>query len=74
MDLGVTVLASFGGRHLDDLAGATCAHLRVRWIDLLKNLTKRTLDNDMTVLTESRALHREGGRGAGTRLEINHRK
>ena len=46
MDLGVAVLASFGGRHVDDLAGAV-------------------LDHNETVLPQSRALHREGGRGAG---------
>lgn len=51
VDLGVTVLASLGGRHVDDLAGAV-------------------LDHDETVLTQSRALHREGERGTGIgRLE-----
>ena len=42
VDLGVTVLASLGGRHVDDLAGTA-------------------LDDDVTVLTQSRTLHREGG-------------
>lgn len=46
VDLGVTVLASLGGRHVDDLARAA-------------------LDDDETVLTESRALHGEGQGGAG---------
>lgn len=46
MNLGVTVLASLGGRHVDDLAGAA-------------------LDDDVTVLAQSRALHGEGGRGTG---------
>lgn len=41
VDLGVTVLASLGGGHLDDLAGAT-------------------LDDDVAVLAQSRALHGEG--------------
>jgi hypothetical protein len=46
MDLGVTVLSSLGGGHVDDLARAV-------------------LDDDETVLTQSRALHRVGGRRAG---------
>lgn len=46
MDLGVTVLASLGGRHVDNLARAA-------------------LDNDEAVLTQSRALHREGERRTG---------
>ena len=46
VDLGVTVLASLGGRHVDDLA-------------------RTALDNDVTVLTQSRALHGVGGGGAG---------
>jgi hypothetical protein len=51
MDLGVTVLSSLGGRHVDNLAGAA-------------------LDDDETVLTQSRALHGEGQRRAGIgRLE-----
>lgn len=41
VDLGVTVLASLGGRHVDNLARAA-------------------LDDDEAVLTQSRALHREG--------------
>lgn len=45
MDLGVTVLASLGGGHFDDLAGAV-------------------LDDDETVLPQSRALHGVGGGGA----------
>lgn len=53
MDLGVSVLAGLGGRHIDDLARAT-------------------LDDDVTVLTQSRALHREGQRSAGIgRVEGN---
>ena len=46
MDLGVTVLSSLGGGHIDDLAGTV-------------------LDHDETVLPQGRALHGEGGRGAG---------
>lgn len=46
MDLGVTVLASLGGRHVDNLARAA-------------------LDYDEAVLTQSRALHREGERRTG---------
>lgn len=46
VDLGVTVLASLGGGHLNDLAGAA-------------------LDDNVTVLAQSRALHGVGGRGAG---------
>jgi len=46
MDLGVTVLASLGGRHVDDLAGTI-------------------LDHNEAVLPQGRALHGEGGRGAG---------
>jgi hypothetical protein len=46
VDLGVTVLASLGGRHVDDLAGAA-------------------LDDDETVLAQSRALHGEGQRRTG---------
>ena len=46
MDLCVTVLASLGGRHIDDLAGAV-------------------LDHNEAVLPQGRALHGEGGRGAG---------
>lgn len=46
MDLGVTVLASLGGRHVDDLAGTA-------------------LDDDETVLAQSRALHGEGQRRTG---------
>ena len=51
VDLGVTVLASLGGGHLDDLA-------------------RTALDDDVTVLPQSRALHGEGARGTGiSRLE-----
>jgi len=46
VDLGVAVLASLGGRHFDNLAGATLQH-------------------DESVFAKSRALHWEGGRGAG---------
>lgn len=46
MDLGVTVLTSLGGRHVDDLAGTV-------------------LDHNEAVLPQGRALHGEGGRGAG---------
>lgn len=45
VNLGVTVLASLGGRHVNDLA-------------------RTVLDNDVTVLAQSRALHGEGGRRA----------
>jgi hypothetical protein len=45
-DLCVTMLASLGGRHIDDLAGTV-------------------LDHDEAVLPQGRALHGEGGRGAG---------
>lgn len=51
VDLGVTVLSSLGGRHVDNLARAA-------------------LDNDVTILAQSRALHGEGQRRAGVgRLE-----
>jgi len=51
VDLGVTVLASLGGRHINDLARAT-------------------LDDNVTVLSEGRALHREGQGGTrGGRLK-----
>lgn len=46
VDLGVTVLSSLGGRHVDNLARAA-------------------LDDDVTVLAQSRALHGEGQRRAG---------
>ena len=46
VDLGVTVLSSLGGRHVDNLAGTT-------------------LDHNVTVLTQSRALHRVGSGGTG---------
>ena len=46
VDFGVTMLASLGGRHVDNLA----------WT---------VLDDNETVLSQSRALHRERGRGAG---------
>lgn len=46
VNLGVAVLASLGGRHVDDLAGAA-------------------LDDDVTVLAQSRALHGEGERRTG---------
>ena len=46
VDLGVTVLASLGGGHFDNLAGAA-------------------LNDDVPVLPQGRALHREGGRGTG---------
>jgi len=46
VDLGVTVLTSLGGRHVN-------------------NLTGTALDDNMTVLTESRTLHGEGKGSAG---------
>lgn len=46
VDLGVTVLSSLGGRHVNDLAWSA-------------------LDDDVSVLSESRTLHRVGLRGAG---------
>lgn len=53
MDLGVTVLASLGGGHVDNLAGTV-------------------LDDDETVLSQSRALHGVGQRSAGIgRVEGN---
>ncbi|GMS84160.1 hypothetical protein PENTCL1PPCAC_6335, partial [Pristionchus entomophagus] len=45
VNLGVTVLSGLGGRHVDDLAGAS-------------------LDHDMLVLAESRALLGESRRGS----------
>lgn len=45
VNLGVTVLSSLGGGHVDDLAGTA-------------------LNDDVTVLTQSRALHGVGGRRA----------
>ena len=51
VDLGVTVLASLGGRHVDDLAGAS-------------------LDHDVTVLPQGRALHGEGEGGTGVAAGI----
>lgn len=45
VDLGVTVLSSLGGGHVNDLARAA-------------------LDDNVTVLPQSRALHGEGGGGA----------
>lgn len=41
MDLGVAVLASLGGRHVDNLAGAA-------------------LDDNVSTLAQSRALHGDG--------------
>lgn len=46
VNLGVTVLSSLGGRHVDNLARAT-------------------LDDDVTVLAQSRALHGKGQGRAG---------
>jgi len=46
VNLGVTVLASLGSAHLNNLAGSF-------------------VDDHETVLSEGRALHGEGGRGAG---------
>ena len=46
VDLGVTVLASLGGRHFNDLA-------------------RTTLDDNVTVLPQSGALHGEGRGRAG---------
>lgn len=46
VNLGVTVLASLGGRHVHDLAGTA-------------------LDDDKAVLSQGRALHREGSRSTG---------
>jgi hypothetical protein len=54
VDLGVTVLASLGGRHVDDLA-------------------RTTLDDNVSVLAKSRALHRVGQRSpraGGLELDI----
>lgn len=48
VDLGVTVLASLGGGHVDDLAGTS-------------------LDDNVTVLPQSRALHGEGGGSTSVR-------
>ena len=45
VNLGVAVLTSLGGGHVDNLAGTV-------------------LDDNVTVLTQSRALHGEGGRRA----------
>ena len=53
VDLGVTVLAGLGGRHVNDLAGTA-------------------LDDNVSVLAESRALEREGqGSTGGGTLELN---
>lgn len=53
VDLGVTVLAGLGGRHINDLAGTA-------------------LDDNVSVLAESRALHGEGqGSTGGGTLELN---
>lgn len=53
MGLGVTVLASLGGGHFDDLAGTA-------------------LDDNVTVLSQSGALHRErGGRAGVRRVELS---
>lgn len=52
MDLGVTVLASLGGRHVHNLAGSA-------------------LDDNGTVLSEGRALHREGLGRTGIALVVD---
>ena len=52
MDLGVTVLASLGSRHVDDLA-------------------RTTLDDDVAVLSEGRALHGEGIGGTSISLVVD---
>jgi len=50
-----------------DLGVSVLASLRSRHVD---NLARAVLDDDETVLSQSRALHRKGGRGTGVgRLE-----
>jgi len=54
MNLGVTVLASLGGRHVDDFARTAWGSQRGRG---LERWGDGTFDDDMTVFAESRALH-----------------
>ena len=71
VDLSVTVLTRLGGRHIDDLARTTykmqqiaAAPYKARQCILghAGRSVERTLDDDVTVLAQGRALHGEGGR------------
>ena len=71
VDLGVTVLAGLGGRHVDDLARAAWGG---EWVCVVVTRRTRTesetltLDDDVAVLAKGRALHGEGVRGPGRGL------
>lgn len=67
MDLCVTVLASLRGRHLYDLARATCNRVKIRVHST--PVGRITLDDDVPVLTKGRALHGERRGGPGVGLE-----
>ena len=78
VDLSVTVLTRLGGRHVDDLARTTCKMQRIAAAAHRARQcvfghagwgVERTLDDDVTVLAESRALHGEGGRSPSAGLE-----
>ena len=71
VNLSVTVLTRLGGRHVDDLARTTCKMQRIAAAPhrarqcVLGHAgwgVERTLDDDVTVLAQGRALHGEGGR------------
>jgi hypothetical protein len=56
MDLGVTVLSGLGGRHIDDLLAAVSDLVATSFQCPFTHLAWATLDNDVSVLSESRAL------------------
>ena len=62
----MSVLASLGGGHLDNLAGTAYNHFMSLFPPL--NLALLTLDDDVPVLAKGRALHGEGLRGPGAGL------
>jgi hypothetical protein len=63
VDLGVTVLARLGGRHVDDLSGAASACVRPM-VQRGNYLAGAALDDDVSALAQGRALHGEGEGGA----------
>lgn len=74
MNLRVSVLAGFGGGHVDDLARAACSTTPTSvMISLFPQPIYRTLDDDVPVLTQGRALHGEGERSTRSHLDCRKR-
>ena len=68
VDLGMTVLSGLGGGHVNDLARTSCKSADQTVSSGRFQPFLLTLDDDVSVFAQSRALHGEGEGGTSARL------